>query len=369
MDSMNIVPPSLEDLISVHRLLTGALHSYLRGWLTNEGLPGKFDVRSRTKDLDEARKKVARKGYESHMDINDLSGLRVIYNFDVDRDVYIDSTLRAFNGQLEVTRQQTDSDEFGYRSTHLEGTVSIELAQKLGNADFSGCKFEVQVSTLFQHAWSDVEHGLGYKGAMKLPAVIERKLKQLAALVEVSDQILNDARREVEEVARAMADPDNRLGRPIDVETLTWFVQNEDLVRRFDKKIAESRGAPVLELDRSYLNKLAIALAYVGIEVLSDLSMSMATDEDGYGHFLDAYNARARVRGRRTLPGKSVELYAEFRVLRDSSRNPEALAQYYRVAHGWPLERGLQIANRLIAELGVGAFSTTPPRLVRKSPD
>ncbi len=363
---MNIVPPSLEDLLSVHRLLTGALHSYLVGWLTNAGLPGKFDVRSRTKDIDEARKKVARKNYDSHMDINDLSGLRVIYNFELDRDAYIDATLRAFNGELVVTRQQTDSDEFGYRSTHLEGTVSAELAQRLGNATFSGCKFEVQVSTLFQHAWSDVEHGLDYKGTMKLPDAIKRKLRQLAALVEVSDQILNDVHREVEDISRSMSDPGTRLGYPIDVETLSWFVQNDESVRQIDQKIAKARGTPILPLDRTYLNKLTVALAHINIDVLSDLSMSMATDEAAYAQFVDAYNARPRVKGRRTLPGKSVELYAEFRVLRDNSRAPEALAKYYQVAHGWPLEKGLGVSSRLISELGISAFTSEPSRMIHK---
>jgi Region found in RelA / SpoT proteins len=82
------------------------------------------------------------------------------------------------NQEIKVSHVKKGS---GYRSIHLIGQISI------GTMDV---KFEVQIRTLIQDVWGELEHKLNYKG-VKLPQ-IEKAFALLAKELQAKDQMIAD---------------------------------------------------------------------------------------------------------------------------------------------------------------------------------
>lgn len=90
--------------------------------------------------------------------------------------------------------------EFGYESTHLV------LAwpwpdQELAVLPGASWVMEVQVRTILQDAWAEVEHELIYKGDWSLPnESAKRKLAAIAAALTLADTVFQELRVEVREI-------------------------------------------------------------------------------------------------------------------------------------------------------------------------
>ncbi len=55
---------------------------------------------------------------------------------------------------------------------------------------------EIQVRTVLQHAWAEIEHDIQYKSASVIPAEIRRRFMSLAGMLEIADresQAIQDA--------------------------------------------------------------------------------------------------------------------------------------------------------------------------------
>jgi putative GTP pyrophosphokinase len=61
------------------------------------------------------------------------------------------------------------------------------------NIDF----FELQLKTLFQHAWSEADHDLGYKPSAELSLDQKRRLAFTAAQAWGADLIFDELYREI----------------------------------------------------------------------------------------------------------------------------------------------------------------------------
>lgn len=84
-------------------------------------------------------------------------------------------------------------------------------------APFQGLVAEIQVRTILQHAWAEIEHDIQYKAVSTLPAEIRRRFMTLAGMLEIADrefQGLHDEDVRIREAARASV----AAGRLADVE-------------------------------------------------------------------------------------------------------------------------------------------------------
>ena len=60
---------------------------------------------------------------------------------------------------------------------------------------YKDLKFEIQIRTMLQHTWAEIEHGINYKSNSIIPEQFQRQIYLLSALLEVGDnnfQQLND---------------------------------------------------------------------------------------------------------------------------------------------------------------------------------
>jgi putative GTP pyrophosphokinase len=125
--------------------------------------------------------------------IQDQIGVRIITFFrtDVDR---LDGIIKSYFKTIEFRDRIPESEwEFGYFGRHyvlvLPTDVKGDDIDKSTLPDF----FELQVKTLFQHAWSEAEHDLGYKpGSMPLSAEDKRKLAYTSAQAWGADHMFDE---------------------------------------------------------------------------------------------------------------------------------------------------------------------------------
>ena len=126
--------------------------------------------------------------------INDLIGLRIIVPFIEDIQM-VEAAIKENYRVIETKyKHQTLSiREFGYDSTHLLVEIPDALLSKLKIKDT--VIFEIQIRTILQDAWAEVEHELVYKTSInKVEDVIRRKLIALNATLSLADMTFQEIR-------------------------------------------------------------------------------------------------------------------------------------------------------------------------------
>lgn len=125
-------------------------------------------------------------------EIQDLIGARVVVYYKQTADEIFDYLSKYFS-VVERTRVIPDEpSKFGYEGIHLVCFISPIIFNKYKGETLLPDFFELQIKTLYQHAWGQAEHGLGYKPGVKLESDEKRKLAFIAAQSWGADEILSD---------------------------------------------------------------------------------------------------------------------------------------------------------------------------------
>jgi ppGpp synthetase/RelA/SpoT-type nucleotidyltranferase len=127
-------------------------------------------------------------------DITDLAGVRVIVFLESDVAEVSKLVARVFD-----VREEFEVDaESGYRGFHLIVALRENRRELLEYQRFAERVAEIQVRTVLQHAWAEIEHGIGYKPKVPIPDAIRRQLRDLSGSLATSDRGLQDVARQVE---------------------------------------------------------------------------------------------------------------------------------------------------------------------------
>ncbi len=154
-------------------------------------------LKARVKDFDSYYTKVLKKLRE-HPDrdslpiVSDLLGIRIICPF-LENLKDAERLLRETLQVTEVERKgyHRNVREFGYASTHLMVRVPGCILVKFHLTEQLLC--EVQLQTILQNAWSEVEHDLIYKADFSpFDEPLRRKLSALNAMLTLSDTIFQE---------------------------------------------------------------------------------------------------------------------------------------------------------------------------------
>ena len=182
--------------LSTHKATLQQLVQEIRLVLEQQGLTPtiKFRIKSFEAYFDKLCKQSAESSKRRTATINDFFGLRIVCPFLEDIET-ISSLITAHFEILETERKanQHSFREFGYDSVHL----AIRLDTLPGGRLMPGVRkvCEVQLRTILQDAWAEVEHELVYKSDISLPnQSIRRKLASLNATLTLSDLIFQEIR-------------------------------------------------------------------------------------------------------------------------------------------------------------------------------
>ena len=185
-----------EQQLPVYRAALQQLVQDIRLILEQHGLTPaiKYRVKSFEAYLDKRHKQDSASAGQRAATINDFFGLRIVSPFLEDIET-ISSLITAHFQVLETERKanQHSFREFGYDSLHLAIRLDKQPTGRLMPGVRRVC--EIQLRTILQDAWAEVEHELVYKSDISLPnQSIRRKLASLNATLTLSDLIFQEIR-------------------------------------------------------------------------------------------------------------------------------------------------------------------------------
>lgn len=192
-----------------------SLESVLRDCLNAKGIIS-HSITSRAKNPDSFERKAAQitpegaAKYSNPIEqITDMAAVRIITYF-LSTVEEVEAVIRE---QFEVLQQERkvsdDPTRFGYQSTHYLVKYLNTRTMLPEYTRFRDLIAEIQVRTILQHAWAEIEHDIQYKSPSVLPRMIRRRFGALAGLIEIADrefQAIDDENRAIQVEARRKID-------------------------------------------------------------------------------------------------------------------------------------------------------------------
>lgn len=174
-------------------------------------------VISRLKDREESIKKFSLK-YQTDLEksktpysirdyITDLIGVRVVCYYETDIAI-VAKVLKENFSVLEETNKSAEIEEkentFGYKGHHLDLKIKGVRVDLPECSRYKEIRFEVQVRSIIQDAWSVLDHKIKYKKS--IPPSLKRQINALAALFEIADREFTQIKSTTQELEKGKVD-------------------------------------------------------------------------------------------------------------------------------------------------------------------
>ncbi len=178
------------------------LQAHIEGYLV--GVSNIDRVAARAKDPARFAEKARRTDESGHAkyrspltEIQDQLGARVVVFYRDDVTAVANIITRYFQ-PIEQRELVPESQwAFGYFGLHFVLPLPHDVVPQGVELSELPRFFELQIKTLFQHAWSEANHDLGYKSRKPLSTDQERRLAYTAAQAWGADRVFAELRAEV----------------------------------------------------------------------------------------------------------------------------------------------------------------------------
>ncbi|WP_052435367.1 GTP pyrophosphokinase [Sulfurospirillum cavolei] len=208
------------------------MHLLLKELLRQEHI-SYHSIENRVKEKNSLSKKIDGKNkYQNLSDITDIVGCRIISYFEIDVEKIVALLSKEFKIDEENSidkKKMLDPDRFGYLSYHIICSISDERATLREYQNYKDLKFEIQVRTILQHAWAEIEHDIGYKSNIAVPREFRRKFSRIASILEIADDEFSQLKRDIHDYVETIA-KQGFENIDINAESLKLFIeQSSDL--------------------------------------------------------------------------------------------------------------------------------------------
>ena len=278
-------------------------------------------VTGRTKDEESLRKKLSRPGekYATLSDVTDICGVRIVTYFAEE----VDKVAALIEKEFDIDRRNSvdkrkalDPDRFGYLSVHYIAKFNASRLELGEYAAYKECVAEIQIRSILQHAWAEIEHDLGYKSEAGVPRDLQRQFSRLAGLLEIADDGFTSLRKDLTDYSQSVSgkiknQPEELL---IDSVSLSALIDSDPSIKEFDQLILSltaGRMAGPRDLDRH-----ATAAIKLGFKTIGELKAAMVAKGESWRRFIDAFWQGRTVEG--TFPtGISLDYFLVLYAMQD----------------------------------------------------
>ena len=213
-------------------------------------------ITSRVKERDSLTQKIDVKSdkYKSLSEVTDIARIRIItyYDSDVERAAKIVEREFCVDKENSINKREAlGPEKFGYCSVHYVVSMNEDRLKLPENRGYAGIKCEIQIRTVLQHAWAEIEHDLGYKSEIDIPKDIRRSFSRLAGLLEVADKEFQEIRDFLEtyrEKVEAEISEKSDYGTPdceLDAVVLEAVLKTKPNFQELNRRIGEIAGMKI----------------------------------------------------------------------------------------------------------------------------
>ena len=193
-------------LLPVYSEMAEKIPDSLKGFFSEAGFIV-ASVEHRVKTEESLTGKLLLKGskYKDIFDVTDIVGLRVItfYVDDVDKVASVLERLFEIDWENSIDKRKAhEIDSFGYLSLHSICRIPESHYSDPKRPELNQIRFEVQMRTVLQHAWANMNHDTGYKSGVEIPNEYRRTMSRLAGILELVDDEFSRIRRELADYRR-----------------------------------------------------------------------------------------------------------------------------------------------------------------------
>ncbi|MCR5292340.1 MAG: hypothetical protein K6E28_05580 [Eubacterium sp.] len=233
-----------------------------------------MQIAHRIKTKESVAEKLERKPnkYPTVTKMMDLLGVRIICYFSnqVDQIAEIIRSILKIDEKNSIDKRKTlEPNTFGYLSLHY--ICSIPNGEGYPE-ELTRLKFEIQIRTVLQHTWAEIEHDLGYKTEFGIPKELRRNFSRVAGLLEIADEAFLQIRQSFQEYeldVRERIANDTADDMHLDLVTLRAYLELSKTMQGLLAEIAAITNSIVVETSpESYI----LNLEFFGVHTLGEMN-------------------------------------------------------------------------------------------------
>lgn len=222
--------------------------------------------------------------YDHLNEITDILGCRIVTLFESDVEKIFEALKETFD-IVEIVdkrkKHRVNQIEFGYTSLHLVVQFTESRCELIEYRKYKGIQFEIQLRTVLQHAWAEVEHGLGYKSFYEPPMEIKRSLNRLAATLEILDEEFEFIRESIERYQSSMEKEEKVLKTDINKDSLIAYMNTSPVINEIVSSIADTCGYRIVK-DPELISqqKVVTKLNFHGYQYINEINDAIIKYKD-----------------------------------------------------------------------------------------
>lgn len=303
------------------------IESLLKDLLTQERIVT-HQISSRTKSYDSLAKKIKEKEgkYKRLQDITDIVGIRIVTYLESDVDIIATLIENEFQVDQEnsIDKRKLDFDQFGYKSLHIVISLNKKRAGLPEYKQYRILKCEVQIRSILQHAWAEIEHDLGYKGKYEIPEEHKRSFNRLSALLETADIEFDRLKKDLSQYEQVVPEliKENSNEVKINKASLLALLRDNPILISVKQLIIRLTGAEII--DDNDIQGIPGRFEYFDIKTIKDLEDSLSKNNDIFFAFVKELLGASKYE---QLPSK-LPLYYFQHYLASKKGSPEYIKDY-----------------------------------------